>query len=93
MFDDQGTASFRVLGCWVLRLRERFVPSLKFSSLFPLPAPLANCASPLVTGEYGRGVVEGEKDETCKSMTNSCVELVRATILARRSGNSACEEP
>lgn len=51
------------------------------------------CIGVEAIGEYGRGVLEGENDDTCRSMTNSCVELVRATILERRSGKTACEEP
>jgi hypothetical protein len=46
-----------------------------------------------VIGEYGRGVVDGENDETCRSITNSCVAFVNANILPRRSENTAWDVP
>lgn len=36
--------------------------------------------TPLGMGEYGRGVDEGENDETCRRMTNSCVAFVNFAI-------------
>lgn len=44
-------------------------------------------------GEYGRGVVDGENDETCRSITNSCVAFVNANILPKRSENTAWDVP
>jgi len=83
-----GPQSFNVFGCVELRLLDKLAPSRPST-------PTADGDKTAVMGEYGRGVVDGdgENDETCKSITNSCVAFVNANILSKRSENTAWEVP
>ena len=44
-------------------------------------------------GEYGRGVDAGEKEDTCRSITKSCVALVSFTMFIRRADESVWAVP
>jgi hypothetical protein len=71
-----------------LRLLDKFAPSRPSSAI----NATADGAKIAVKGEYGRGV-DGENDETCRSITNSCVAFVNANILPKRSENTAWDVP
>ncbi len=68
-----------------LRLRERLAPRRPSSNI------ICGAIAPTI-GEYGRGV-GGEKEETCNSMTYSCVAFVSFTILVRRVEDNGCVDP
>jgi len=88
-----GPASFELADGWALRLRDRpDAPSCCFSSATINKFGLGG-TSPFGIGEYGRGVEDGEKEETCRSMTNSCVAFVNFAISFRSVAERLCADP
>lgn len=93
--EDAGADSLVEAGGCALRLRDRPDETCNCKDLSPFSTamdPLAVLEPatgvmadvwPLGMGEYGRGVDEGEKDETCKRITNSCVAFVNFAISFR----------
>ena len=77
-----------------LRFRERFDASRPSSSPGVRRGVGSGdaCAARPTMGEYERkpGVGAGENEETCRSMTNSCVAFVSFTIFVRRVNDSGC---
>jgi hypothetical protein len=82
-----GEAIRTALKCKALRLLVRFAPKRPSSGRL-FSAPRKGLLKPVTIGEYDRAGLDGEKDDTWRSMTESSVAFMRAIMLARRTGGS-----
>lgn len=83
-----GGRFFVATAAMALRLRERLAPSRPSST----DGWWLWFASTTM-GEYGRGFGAGENEETCRSITKSCVALVSFTMFVRNADERVCVLP